>query len=269
MTTVLSNYLLVLAAGLVAAFSTGLGTVPLFWFRDIETRVDVTLWGVAGGLMASALIFGLLYEAYLDHSSLLFVGGGFVVGILFVLGAHEIVERFDYQPTDIAEADFRTITNILVVLFVHSFPEGLAIGVSFAALNFGDGIHWLGFTIPTLAIVMTTALAIHNIPEGIAVGIPLSKQSSVSNARMWWAAVLTSVPQPIGALIAFYFVRLAQQFLGFGYGVAAGAMIYLVIDDILPEGLEVGESLPQRGVPYLAGGTLLGFVAMMPLLFLL
>ena len=264
----LSNLILVLVAGCIAAFGTGVGTVPLFWIRDISDRVNVGLWGLAGGLMASASVFGLLAEAFKEHSSIWFVGAGFVCGALLVVGAHYLVEKFggEAEPEDIAEANFQTFLNVLTVLFVHSFPEGVAIGVSFAELNKGTGFHWFGFTVPVVALVITGALAIHNMPEGLAVGIPLRKNEGVSNSYMFGAATLTSVPQPIAAVIAFYFVRIAIQFLGFGYGFAAGSMLYLVADDIIPEGLEEGEDLPDGGKKPMATGLVVGIVAMLPLL---
>ena len=265
-------FVLVLVAGLVAAFGTSLGAVPLFFVDDVRPRLDVGLWGIAGGLMASASVFGLLYEAYKHHSTLLLTGGGFVLGALLVVGAHKVVERMEYSPEDMADADAQTLLNIFVVLLVHSFPEGIAIGVSFAEIarpgEVPGGIHIFGFAIPILAFVMTIALAVHNIPEGIATAIPM--RGKMSNAKMWGAAFFTSIPQPIGAVVAFYFVKLAQEFLGFGYGFAAGAMLYLVADDVLPEGLEAGEELPENTArAWLAGGTVLGFAAMIPLIFVL
>jgi len=261
-------YVLVFVAGLIAAFGTSLGAVPLFFVEDVDARLDVGLWGLAGGLMASASVFGLLYEAYKHDSSVWLTGAGFVLGIVLVVGAHRIVERMEYEPEDMAEADASTLLNIFVVLLVHSFPEGIAIGVSFAELNGNSGVHWLGFTIPLLAFVMTGALAIHNVPEGIATAIPMREH--MRNLKMWAAAFFTSVPQPIGAVVAFYFVVLAREFLGFGYGFAAGAMLYLVADDVLPEGLDAGEDISdRRAKAWLAGGTTLGLVAMAPLVFFL
>ena len=263
-------YVLVFVAGLIAAIGTSLGAVPLFWLDDVSDRFNVSLWGFAGGLMASASVFGLLYEAYLHDSTILLTGGGFVGGIALVVIAHRIVEQFDdYQPKDMAEADFRTMLNIIAVLFVHSFPEGIAIGVSFAELNalqHGGGIDLLGFAVPVVAVVLTVSLAIHNIPEGIATAIPMREK--LSNGKMFGAAFFTSIPQPVGALVAFYFVRLFSRFLGFGYGLAAGAMLYLVVDDVLPEGLDAGESLPNEKW-YLTAGAAVGFLSMMPLIFLL
>jgi len=265
------EYALVFGAGLIAAFGTGLGAVPLFWLDDVDDKLDVGLWGFAGGLMASASVFGLLYEAYLHHSSIVLTGGGFLAGIALVIGAHRLVERFDdYQPEDMATGDYRTMMNILVVLFVHSFPEGIAIGISFGeldAIQHGTGIHFMGFAIPLVAVILTVSLAIHNIPEGVATAIPM--RGMVSNARMWGAAFFTSIPQPVGALVAFYFIRIFEQLLGFGYGLSAGAMLYLVAADVIPDGLEAGEDLPNDGRGYLSAGALIGFVSMIPLLFLL
>jgi ZIP family zinc transporter len=89
----------------------------------------------------------------------------------------------------------------------------------------------------------------------------------VSNWRMVGAAVFSSLPQPIGAIIAFAFVRWAKEFLPFGFGFAAGAMIYLVATEFVPEALETGEDLPDKGYRELATGLVLGILGMVPLLY--
>jgi ZIP family zinc transporter len=114
---------------------------------------------------------------------------------------------------------------------------------------------------------MTVAISIHNIPEGLAISIPL-RAMGVSEWRMVWWAVFSSLPQPIGAVIAFYFVRLAREFLPFGFGFAAGAMIYLVLTEFIPEALELGKGLPGGGKRELLGGLAAGFAVMVPLAFL-
>jgi len=100
---------------------------------------------------------------------------------------------------------------ILGVLTVHSFPEGVAIGVAFAELGLGSGIPVLGYAIPAIAITMTIAISIHNIPEGVAISIPF-KASGVGNWKTMGAAIFSSVPQPIGAVLAFVFVSQAKTF---------------------------------------------------------
>jgi ZIP family zinc transporter len=155
---------------------------------------------------------------------------------------------------------------ILGILTVHSFPEGIAVGVSFADLGLEGGVGILGFTVPVLAIFMTIAISIHNVPEGTAISIPL-KSMGVSEPKMVWWAVFSSLPQPIGAVIAFAFVRIARELLPYGFGFAAGAMIYLVLTEFIPEALDVGDRLPSGGKPELAGGIALGVLVMVPLAF--
>jgi ZIP family zinc transporter len=171
------------------------------------------------------------------------------------------------DPREYEEADFKKLILILGILTVHSFPEGIAVGVSFADLNLVEGADLLGFTIPLLAVFMTIAISIHNIPEGTAISIPL-KAMGVSKWRMVWWAVFSSLPQPIGAVIAFAFVRLARELLPFGFGFAAGAMIYLVLSEFIPEALDLGKSLKRGGKPELAVGVVVGVGIMLPLAFI-
>ncbi|WP_137285031.1 ZIP family metal transporter [Halorussus salinisoli] len=165
-----------------------------------------------------------------------------------------------------AEGDLKKLVLILGILTVHSFPEGVAVGVSFAELGLEGGIPVLGFSVPLLAVFMTVAISIHNIPEGTAIAIPM-RAMDVSKWRMVGAAVFSSLPQPIGAVIAFAFVRWAKEFLPFGFGFAAGAMIYLVATEFIPEALETGEHLPGEGHRELVVGLSLGVAAMVPLMY--
>ncbi|NHN59643.1 MULTISPECIES: ZIP family metal transporter [Halorussus] len=166
----------------------------------------------------------------------------------------------------IATGDLRTLVLVLGILTVHSFPEGVAIGVSFAELGFEGGIPVLGFSVPLLAVFMTVAISIHNVPEGLAISIPM-RAMNVSKWRMVGAAVFSSLPQPIGAVVAFAFVRWAREFLPFGFGFAAGAMIYLVASEFIPEALETGEDLPGEGHRELLAGLAVGVAAMVPLMY--
>jgi ZIP family zinc transporter len=175
-----------------------------------------------------------------------------------------VLDNAEVDPREYERADFKKLVLILGILTVHSFPEGVAIGVSFADLNLGTGPQLLGFTVPVLAVFMTVAISIHNVPEGTAISIPL-KAMGVSKWRMVWWSVFSSLPQPIGAVIAFYFVRIAREFLPFGFGFAAGAMIFLVLTEFIPEALELGESLPSGGRPELAAGVTVGVLVMVPL----
>ena len=165
-----------------------------------------------------------------------------------------------------ADGDLKTLVLILGILTVHSFPEGVAVGVSFAEIGFDGGIDVFGVAIPLLAVFMTVAISIHNIPEGTAIAIPM-RAMGLSKWRMVGAAVFSSLPQPIGAVIAFAFVTWAESFLPFGFGFAAGAMIYLVVTEFIPEALETGADLEHGGYRALAGGIIAGVAVMIPLLY--
>ncbi|UWG47062.1 putative divalent heavy-metal cations transporter [Halanaeroarchaeum sp. HSR-CO] len=259
----IANLTLVFLAGLVTAIATGLGALPFFFTDDISDRWNVVLWGLASGIMVSASVFGLVKEG-LAVGTPMDIAPGVVVGVLLVVVSHRVIDGHDFDPKQYAAADYKKLVLILGILTVHSFPEGVAVGVSFADLNLGMGPSVLGFTVPILAIFMTVAISIHNVPEGTAISIPL-RAMGVSKWRMVWWSVFSSLPQPIGAVLAFAFVRYAREFLPFGFGFAAGAMVYLVVTEFLPEALEAGENLPMGGKRELTGGVVIGVLLMAPL----
>jgi ZIP family zinc transporter len=260
------NLVLVFVAGLVTALATGIGALPFFLFDSISDRQSVLLWGFSSGIMVTASLFGLVDEG-LAEGTPLEIAAGALAGVALVFLAHEWLVDADIDPREYEEADFRKLVLILGILTVHSFPEGIAVGVSFADLGLEGGLRILGFTVPVLAVFMTVAISIHNVPEGTAISIPL-RSMGVSEWRMVWWAVFSSLPQPVGAVIAFAFVRVAREVLPFGFGLAAGAMVYLVVSEFIPEALDIGGSLPRGGKPELAGGILLGLLVMLPLVFI-
>ncbi len=286
----------VFVAGLITALATGLGALPFFLFDDISDRWNVVLWGVASGIMLAASGFGLFAEGLAASDGLpTMLALGLAAGVALVIVADRMLHRLDVgghghgddahadapadhahdggRPADedaalaeaVARGDYRTLVLILGILTVHSFPEGVAIGVSFADIGLAGGVRVLGVAVPLLAVFMTVAISIHNIPEGTAIAIPL-RSLGVGEWRMVGAAVFSSLPQPIGAVIAFAFVRWARAFLPFGFGFAAGAMVYLVLTEFVPEALDLGADLPGGGRRELAAGVAAGVALMLPLL---
>lgn len=264
----LSSFALVLAAGVFSALATGLGAVPFFFKDDFSSKSRVVLWGLASGIMVSASGFGLVLEG-LKKGSGTEVGLGIATGVVLVAVSSKLIDYFDFDhdPDQYVEADFKKMVLILGVLTVHSFPEGVAIGVSFAGLSGSSGLGVFGFTIPILGVFMTLAISVQNVPEGIATSIPL-QNLGVSNEKLVGAAVFSSLPQPIGALIAYVFVALADQFLPYGFGFAAGAMTYLVVTEFVPEALDEGSDLRFSGWAAYGAGFVIGAVFMTPLLFI-
>ncbi|KAB7516428.1 ZIP family metal transporter [Halosegnis rubeus] len=249
---------LVFVAGLVTAVATGLGALPFFLVGEVSRRLNVALWGVASGIMLTASALGLVPEG-LAHGEVTTVVVGLLVGVALVALAHRLLDDHEFDPGEYETADVRQLALILGVLTVHSFPEGIAIGVSFAALNLDAGV------VPPLAVAMTVAISVHNIPEGVAISIPL-REMGVSPWRMVGWSIFSSLPQPLGAVLAFAFVRVAAPLLPVGFGFAAGAMVALVVVEFVPEALETGKPLARNGYDVFAGGTALGGAGMWLLL---
>jgi len=245
-------------AGVFASLACGLGALPLA-IKGLDPKKHTGLgYALAGGLMFSASVYNLILPGLqLDGGSwtlsrVLPILGGFLLGAMFL----SVTDRFlDHSPTDLREGRFsawggRVGLLVFFAMTVHSIPEGVAVGVGYTSDATGQeiGAH-LG---PTLAL----AIAIHNIPEGLAVSIPL-RSAGVSIPRCFGVAVLTSVPQPIAAipavLLAWFFQPLMPLLMGF----AAGAMIFLVVLELIPEALET------ESPSHIAWAFTLGFCGML------
>lgn len=266
MADVLAGLTVVFLAGLVTALATGVGALPFFFIDDVTDRTSVLLWGLASGIMVSASLFGLVTEGLAEGTARDLVVG-LLAGVVLVVVSHRVIAGAEVHPRKYEEADYRKLLLILGVLTVHSFPEGVAVGVSFAELGLAGGVEMFGFSVPLLAVFMTLAISIHNVPEGVAVAIPLQSMG-VPKPRMVWWAVFSSLPQPVGAVVAFYFVRIAREFVAVGFGFAAGAMVYLVLAEFIPEAREVGAGLPDGGRRELIVGIAVGVALMVPLGFI-
>lgn len=156
--------------------ATGLGALPFFLIGEFADRWAVALWGLASGIMITASLFGLISEG-LASGSISAVAIGAVAGILLIVGPRRLIDGYDIEPEVYERADVEKLLLILGVLTIHSFPEGVAVGVSFADLGLSGGALVGGVTVPVLAVFMTIAISIHDIPEGVAVSIPLRSMS--------------------------------------------------------------------------------------------
>ena len=260
----LENLLIVFLAGLVTALSTGLGALPFFLTDEVSDRWLVVLWGLATGIILSVSVFGLLPEA-LEAGSTVHVVAGLLVGVGLVVLADRAVGTHGFEPRTIERADFDKLVLIVGVLTIHSVPEGVAVGVAFAELGLEGDLVIAGVAIPALAVFVSLAVSIVNVPEGLAIAIPMRTYGIGRWQTVGWA-VFSGLPQPIGAVLAYYFVTTATGLLPFGFGLAAGAMVYLVAHDMLPEALERGKRLGGNGRRELLVGFAAGFVSMVPVL---
>jgi len=232
-----------LLAASATAFATGLGAIPVFFLGDRAVRLTPPLLGFAAGVMGVASIAGLLIPAA-DEGSALAVAGGLVVGVALVAFARR---RLNPEATFMGRsgAGARTSALVFLVLFVHSFPEGFAVGTAFASDRAG------------LSLFVILAIAIQNIPEGTSVAIPMAA-AGFSRTRQFWAAVGTSAPQPVGALVAFLLVEQIQSLLPFSFAFAAGAMLALIAVELLPKAYAGTARLGPSGGVVLGGAVMLG-----------
>jgi zinc transporter, ZIP family len=202
------------------ALATGLGAIPVFYLGHRAAQLTPSLLGFAAGVMGVAAIAGLLLPS-IEEGSPASVVLGLAVGLGFLILARR---RLDADAGFMGRSGPGTRTSALVflVLFVHSLPEGLAVGTAFASDRAG------------LSLFVILAIAIQNVPEGTSVAIPMS-EAGFSRTRMFWAAVGTSAPQPVGALIAFAAVEWIGGLLSFSFAFAAGAMLALIAVELLPQ----------------------------------
>ncbi len=202
------------------ALATGLGAIPVFLLGRRAAELTPFLLGFAAGVMGVAAVAGLLIPAT-EEGSAVAVALGLAVGIGFLVGARRLLPA-DAHFMGRSGPGTRTSALVFLVLFVHSLPEGFAVGTAFASDRAG------------LSLFVILAIAIQNIPEGTSVAIPM-EEAGFSRGRQFWAAVATSAPQPVGALIAFAAVERINGLLPFSFAFAAGAMLALIAVELLPQ----------------------------------
>ena len=236
----------VLIASSLTALFTGLGALPFLFVKNIGRKTLGIANAAAAGLMLGASL-GLTWEGAQISIGRLVVG--LALGVMLIVITRRLLGNDDEDEhasaEDLADASFRKILLIMVVMTVHSFAEGIGVGVSF-----GGG--------QSLGQLITAAIAIHNIPEGLAISlVMIPRGKSVWQAGFW--SVFSSLPQPLMAIPAFLFVLAFEPFLPLGLGLAAGAMFYMVFSELLPEAKEDAPSSSVMATLLASAGAMLLF----------
>jgi ZIP family zinc transporter len=203
--------------------ATGLGVLPFAVAPRGSARWPGVTTAMASGMMLSASVFALADKA-LRRGNAIEVVAGMLAGAAFFAWSARLVSTRHWRLRDWTEASSRQSIVVIGTMFVHSIPEGVAIGVGYATgeMRFG--------------LLLAIAIAVHNIPEGTAVALPL-RANGASLPTCFWYAVLTSLPQPLVAVPAYLLISIAQPLLVASLGFAGGAMIFLVVAELLPESL--------------------------------
>lgn len=237
----------------LAGVSTILGVFILMIFGTPSTKVLSVLLGFAGGIMTAISVFELMPEA-VELGSLLSAIIGFILGagMMFLLDRvmphshmsdsdHIVVEN-PQKMVAMKNPALRTGFLILFGIALHNLPEGLAIGAGIEAS-------------PELGLIIAVAIGLHNVPEGLAIAGPL-KAGGLNNAKILLFTLAAGLMTPIGAAIGLLFFTISPLFIGGSLAFAAGAMIYIVNDELIPQANSMNSHLANAG---LIAGLLLGF----------
>ena len=233
----------VFLAALASAVATGAGALPFLLVRRPGRQWVGVASALAAGFMIGASV-GLAYEGAGYGGAR--TAGGMLAGAVFLgLTSRTLGRSRELHLGALSGADALRALLVVGVMTLHSFPEGVGIGVAF-----GDSEE--------LGILIATAISVHNIPEGLAISLVLVPRGSrVRTAAAW--SVFSSLPQPLMAVPAFLFVEAFAGFLPIGLGFAAGAMLWLVGADLLPEAARTARPLAVAASVAVSAGAMLAF----------
>lgn len=241
-------------ASFVAGMFTAVGAIPIFFMRRLSREVEDSLMGFGAGVMLAATAFELVLpaagiaEADLGSPWLaaLLVGTGIALGGGFLLALHRLVPHEHFITGPQSGADPKKIRRVWLFVFaiaLHNLPEGLAVGVGFGGEDLSDGV------------ALAVGIGLQNIPEGLVVAVALLSLG-YSRVAAFGVTLLTGLVQPVGGLIGAGAVTLMEMLLPWGLAFAAGAMLFVISHEIIPESHRKGhQSQATLGV-------LAGFVAL-------
>ena len=239
---------------------TAAGAALVFVGRDLSGRTLDGMLGFAAGVMIAASYWSLLAPA-IEMSEEMGIPGwlpavvGFLAGGVFLRGLDAVLPHL-HIGAPISEAEgihtkWRRTTLLVLAITLHNIPEGLAVGVAFGAVVSGSSSATLAG-----AIALAIGIGIQNFPEGTAVSMPLRREG-MGKGRSFWYGQLSGMVEPIAGVCGALFVIIAKPVLPYALAFAAGAMIFVVVEEVIPES--------QRGgnTDFATMGAMLGFAVMM------
>ena len=218
---------------------TALGASLVFFFKTMHRAVLDAMLGFTGGVMVAASFWSLLNPA-IEMSEKMYpswpwmpAAVGFFLGAMFLFGLDKVMPHlhlnFQDNETEGTKTQLHKSTLLVLAITLHNIPEGLAVGVLFGAASLGLD----GATIPA-AIALAIGIGIQNFPEGFAVAMPL-RRIGMSRWKSFWYGQLSAIVEPVAGVIGAVAVIYMQPILPFALAFAAGAMIYVVVEEVIPE----------------------------------
>lgn len=251
-----------LMATLFTWFVTALGAAVVFFFQTINRKVLDGMLGFAAGVMIAASYWSLLapaIEMAEDGPLPVWVPAavGFLAGGAFLWGVDKVLPHlhlgFPMEEAEGIKTKWQRAVLLVLAITLHNIPEGLAVGVAFGAV---------AADIPSASLAAAVALAlgigIQNFPEGAAVSVPLRREG-MGRLKSFWYGQMSGIVEPIAGVIGAVAVILMQPILPYALAFAAGAMIYVVVEELIPE------SQLEKNTDLATVGTMVGFTVMMTL----
>ncbi|WP_353092871.1 ZIP family metal transporter [Tissierella praeacuta] len=246
-----NTFILGILASTVAGLMTGIGAIPIFFTRNISEKMLDTLLGFAAGVMLAATSFSLIIPS-LETSGggikgAMITGLGILAGAIFLdltdkysPHVHLLDKRVEGDPS----TSLKKIWLFVIAITLHNFPEGLAVGVGFGDNNIKNGLS------------IALGIGLQNMPEGLAVALALVREK-YDVKKAFLIALLTGLVEPIGGILGIGLVSIFKPILPFILAFAAGAMLFVISDEIIPETHNNGY---EREATY---GVIIGFIVMM------
>lgn len=241
-------------------FMTALGASLVFFIKKLNRMVLDGLLGFTGGVMVAASFWSLLApgiemspgEGFLK---VLPASIGFALGALFIFLLDKILPHIhiNFKDSEGIKTPWHKTTLLVLAITLHNIPEGLAVGVLFGGVS-------LGLPEATIsgAVILALGIGIQNFPEGIAVSMPM-RRLGASRVKSFWYGQLSAIVEPLAAVLGAFAVTFFSPLLPYALSFAAGAMIFVVIEEVIPEAQQ------DKYTDFATMGFILGFIIMMSL----
>lgn len=241
-----------LIASLLTFAMTISGASLVYFFKNVNKNVMDALLGISAGIMLSAAIFSLLLPS-IEQANALHMNTVFVVSIGILLGGLLLIVGDKISDKHILKdtSKFKRSLLLIISIVLHNIPEGMAIGVAFGSIIYGLD----GATVAA-AISLSIGIGLQNLPEGAAISLPLRREG-LSRTKSFLIGALSGIVEPIAAIFGVLLVLKIKLILPYLLAFAAGAMIFVVIEELIPE------SQSNKNKNLIAILTLIGFIGMM------